>query len=772
MTQQGRLWAVAATAAIAAAGGLVLTFALDGEVGPVSVVASITIAQAVAWAASYWLQPKGEAEIWLLDEAIFVAAALMLPPAGVVLVFAVGVPLGVLIGRARLVHVVFNGAQMAIAAMLGVGAARLIGEFGPTLQVLDVAAALAGACVLILTNEVLLAVLFRVGSGRPITPMVLSSLKFRGGRSAAVAAIGVVAGVAGGTSAWAAVFAVPPLAAMEVVLAEHLLAKRDRERTDGLFKTAIEAHASVQTSEVRDALTKAAARLLRCGDATLDDRPPGDDEWGVRLQLGGDDAQWLIVRDRHSDEDMDEHDVQLLATIAAVGSSALENARLVEEIQHQAVHDTLTGLPNQLLFEDRVNQAVTGARRARERFAVVVLDLDAFKKVNDSLGHNAGNKLLQLVADRLSNTVREVDTVARLGADHFTLLLPDIGTPESAGVMAEKVLDAIRKPLILNGTELFMTASAGIAVYPEDGTRAEHLLRNADTAMHRAKSLGRDQYQIYASGMNELAHLRLARESELHNAVARDQLRVRYQPQIDLRTGRIVGVEALVRWEHPVLGLIGPREFVPLAEESGLIILVDAWVLREAAHQARRWLDDGLPPLRMAVNLSGRHFQTNERLVDTVKEVLAETGLEPSSLELEVTEGMAVGEAEEAARMLQRVRELGVKLAIDDFGTGYSMLGRLQRFPIDRLKIDQSFVREITSAQGEAPIVSAMIALARSLHIDVVAEGVETLEQQTFLRNHGCDHAQGFLFSHPVEADEIARILQSSSVGFNVTAVS
>jgi diguanylate cyclase (GGDEF)-like protein len=469
---------------------------------------------------------------------------------------------------------------------------------------------------------------------------------------------------------------------------------------------------------------------------------------------------------------LDPEALRLLNALAAIGSSALDNARLVEEIRRAGLVDALTGLPNHVLFEDRVAQAASAARRNRERFAVMMLDLDHFKKVNDSLGHSVGNEMLKDIASRLTLAARDIDTVARLGSDHFILLLPGVGNSETAGVIAEKLLAAIRKPINLGGHELFMTASAGISFFPDDGTKSEHLLRNADSAMHRAKELGRDTFQTYASGMNDLAQLRLVRESELHNAVQRNELRLRYQPQVDLRTGRILGVEALVRWEHPVLGLIGPHEFVPLAEESGLIVAVDLWVMQEACRQAKEWLDAGLPEIRMAVNISGRHFHSSERLVDVVERALGTTGLPAELLELEVTEGIAIGEEEATARALHQIRDLGVKLAIDDFGTGYSMLGRLRSFPIDRLKIDRSFVSEIESHHADAPIVSAMIAMARSLHIECVAEGVETLEQQIFLRNRMCDQAQGFLYSHPVEPDEIVRLLQRPSVGYNLSVAS
>jgi EAL domain-containing protein (putative c-di-GMP-specific phosphodiesterase class I) len=328
----------------------------------------------------------------------------------------------------------------------------------------------------------------------------------------------------------------------------------------------------------------------------------------------------------------------------------------------------------------------------------------------------------------------------------------------------------VNRPIDVGSQEVFMTACAGLAFYPDDGTEAGHLLRNADSALHRAKDAGPGSYEIYADGMNELAHQRLARESQLHQAVNRDELRVRYQPQIDLRTGKIVAVEALVRWEHPTLGMLAPNEFVPLAEESGLIVEVDTWVLRKACAQAAEWCRNGLP-MRVAVNLSARHFQTPDRLIASISNTLADTGLSPSMLELEVTEGLAVVE-DRSAETLQRVRDLGVSIAIDDFGTGYSMLSRLHRFPVDRLKIDRSFVREIVSHHVEAPIVSAIIAMARSLGIETVAEGIETIDQKTYLGNRSCDLGQGFLFSHPVEAEEIERLASIPSSGITLAPLS
>ncbi|HEX4819783.1 MAG TPA: bifunctional diguanylate cyclase/phosphodiesterase [Acidimicrobiales bacterium] len=728
--------------------------------------------QAASWAVASKLQPSDSKFVQQFDEAVFVASWLLLPSAGVVLVLGAGTALGLIALRNFPRTVCINGSILTVAALGGVCAADAVS------QILggDAWGLLAGACIgsvaLAVINESLLAMCFRFVLNDPFWSSVTEFLRFRVRRAPFLIAIGFLAGSAAQYATWIVALAVPLLGGLQYVLAEHTRARRDLDRTQGLFESSVEVHGHVDVREVEQELAAAAARLLRCTVARVAELPPGDDEWGASLRQAGGSDRWLIVAEPTSRLPLDAEALRLLSALAAIGSSALENAELVEEIRRAGLVDALTGLSNHVLFEDRVAQAAATARRNRERFAVMMFDLDHFKKINDSLGHSMGNEMLRLVADRLKGAARDIDTVARLGSDHFILLLPGVGNSDAVGAIAERLLAAVRRPMNLGGHELFMTASAGVAFFPEDGTRAEHLLRNADSAMHRAKDLGRDTFKTYASGMNDLAQLRLVRESELHNAVQRDELRLRFQPQIDLRTGRILGVEALVRWEHPTLGLIGPGEFVPLAEESGLIVAVDIWVLNEACRQAKAWLDQGLPEVRMAVNISGRHFHASDRLIEAVERALSMTGLPAHLLELEVTEGIAIGEVDATARALNQIRDLGVRLAIDDFGTGYSMLGRLRSFPIDRLKIDRSFVSEIESHLDDAPIVSAMIAMARSLHIECVAEGVETLDQQIYLRNHLCDQAQGFLYCHPVEPDEIARLLQTPSVGYNLKVVS
>jgi diguanylate cyclase (GGDEF)-like protein len=432
-------------------------------------------------------------------------------------------------------------------------------------------------------------------------------------------------------------------------------------------------------------------------------------------------------------------------------------------IGHRVHYDELTGLPNRSLFNERLRIALAHAGRSGTPVAVMFLDLDRFKIVNDSLGHAAGNQLLQGVARRLEVERRPIDTVARLGGDEFALLLPEIADFDESAAVAEQLIEAFRDPFAVGSRSLHVSPSIGIAHFPQDGVDAERLLQNADAAMYRAKDRGRNGYRLYTPDMNADAADRLSLESELHDAISRDELVLHYQPKVELRSGQITGAEALVRWQHPRLGLLGPDRFVPLAEDSGFILELGEWVLEQACQQALAWQQMGFPDFSVAVNLSPRQFQL-QRVEDVVASVLRRTELAPGLLELEVTESLAMQDPEEVTASLADLRSLGVRCSIDDFGTGYSGLSYLDRFPVSGLKIDKSFVQAIERPSGEAPIVRAVIAMAKGLLLDVVAEGVETESQLSFLRTNGCDQIQGFLFSRPVPVEEFQVLLMLERV--------
>jgi len=448
-------------------------------------------------------------------------------------------------------------------------------------------------------------------------------------------------------------------------------------------------------------------------------------------------------------------------TVQAIGRDVTERKQAEETIRRLAYHDALTDLPNRALFEDRLNVALAQARRMDEMLAVMFLDLDSFKVVNDTLGHSAGDKLLQAVANDLGKLVRDGDTVARVGGDEFTLLLAGIAGPQDAAEVAQRIIDCLRQLRTISGTEFCTTGSIGITTFPADGDDGETLLRNADTAMYRAKERGRDNFQLYTAAMNARMMERIAVEQDLRHALERDELVVHYQPIVSVQTGEVKGAEALLRWNHPQRGLITPDEFIPLAEETGLIVEIGESVLRDACKQLIEWRHGGLAIEIVAVNLSARQLQ-QEDLVKRVASVLSETGVSPTCIQLEITEGAVMKNVEHAISMLRQLGQMGIEIALDDFGTGYSSLTYLKRFPIDAVKIDRSFVRDLEHDASDATIVSTVIAMAENLHLNIIAEGVETEAQLDFLRQRGCAEYQGYLFSKPVPADEFATVVRAS----------
>jgi diguanylate cyclase (GGDEF)-like protein/PAS domain S-box-containing protein len=442
-----------------------------------------------------------------------------------------------------------------------------------------------------------------------------------------------------------------------------------------------------------------------------------------------------------------------------------ERIEAQERLRHLAHHDSLTNLPNRLLFMDRLGHALA-RRQSGGEIAVLFMDLDRFKVINDTLGHATGDEILQLLAERMSNCVRKGDTLARLSGDEFAIILEDVASTEAVVLVARHILDELTKPFIVDGQDLFVTVSIGISMSPGDGEDSLTLLKHADIAMYRAKDLGRNTYRFYSPDMSSKAFERLNLETSLRYALEREQFRLFYQPQFDVLTGKVVGVEALLRWQHPDLGLVVPNDFIPTLEETGLIVAVGEWVLYTACLQAMEWQKKYDKNLRMSVNLSAHQFNDAE-LSPMVEYCLQRSGLSASTLELEITESVIMQDKKRITKAFQELEELGVRFAIDDFGTGYSSLSYLKRFPIDTIKVDRTFVRDVCSDADDAAIVSAIIAMARSLNMEVVAEGVESEGQQNFLKNRDCFVMQGFLLSEPVTADRMDALLANNPTRAN-----
>ena len=443
----------------------------------------------------------------------------------------------------------------------------------------------------------------------------------------------------------------------------------------------------------------------------------------------------------------------------STGKDITERMQTQERLQYLAHHDVLTELPNRVLFADRLDQGLARARWHDRAVAVMFLDLDRFKIINDTLGHDVGDRTLQAVSEALNAAIRSGDTVARVGGDEFAIILEDIASADDVAPVARKILQNLAKPFVVDERELYVTTSIGISLFPGDGNDSQSLLKHADIAMYRAKEQGRNTYQFYSSDMGAKAFERLSLETSLRHALARDEFCLFYQPQVDLFNGRIIGIEALLRWRHPDLGIVAPADFIPLLEETGLIVPVGEWVMRKACEHFKQWQDQGLDPKRIAINLSGRQFD-EPKLAQLIDDVVQSMQFDPSWLEFEITESVLMKNKQYTIDILEVLERLGVRLAIDDFGTGYSSLSYLKRFPIDTFKIDRSFVRDVNSDPDDAAIVQAIIAMAKSLNLHVIAEGVETQEQLAFLRGLKCDAMQGFLFSRPLPVEEMTRLLQ------------
>jgi diguanylate cyclase (GGDEF)-like protein/PAS domain S-box-containing protein len=464
-------------------------------------------------------------------------------------------------------------------------------------------------------------------------------------------------------------------------------------------------------------------------------------------------VEWLSISTMKDERGEFSHHIAVVSDIS-------ERKAAEEHMVYIAQHDFLTDLPNRMMLHDRLTQAIAHAGREQRKVAVMFLDLDRFKAINDTLGHLVGDKLLKIVASRITSVARVSDTVSRLGGDEFAIMLPYIENMDDIATIAVKLLTSVAGPCVIDGNDIEVTTSIGISVFPEDGDDSESLIAHADAAMYQAKGNGRNNYQFFTHEMNRRTLERMAIKNKLSHALERNELFLLYQPQVDLQSGRIIGAEALVRWDHSLYGNVLPAQFIPIAEENGLIPPIGEWVLREACRQNQKWRKLGLMKITMAVNLSAVQFR-QKNLGEIIKDVLHESGLAPSGLELEITEGIVMQDAEAAILLLEDMKAMGLKLSVDDFGTGYSSLSYLKRFPIDKFKIDQSFVHDLATDTDDAVIVSTIISMAHSLKLKVIAEGVETAEQLAFLKQQGCDEIQGYYFSKPVSAEEFTKLLSS-----------
>jgi diguanylate cyclase (GGDEF)-like protein/PAS domain S-box-containing protein len=540
----------------------------------------------------------------------------------------------------------------------------------------------------------------------------------------------------------------------------HFVASSELCRLMGIrpqdFGGTLEAFLQAVDAEDRERVEQALKRILT-------DRTPCDIDHRVMLPNG---SEFIVNLQAEAVFD----DQLKTLTIVGTAQDISERKRSEREIHRLAYYDSLTGLPNRVLFKDRVTQAIAHARRYEYHLALLFLDLDRFKVINDTLGHNVGDMLLKHVADRLAESVRHSDSIgrssggeqthelARLGGDEFTVLLTNLRDVQDARKVARRILESLARPFSVSGHEIFVTVSIGIAIFPADGESVDVLLKNSDTAMYHAKEEGRNNFQYYSNALNAAANERLLLEGEVRHATEREEFVVYYQPQIDLRSGRIVGAESLVRWQHPHRGLLAPAEFLQAAADTGMIRLIDEWMLRTVCRQNRAWQQRGLTVPRVSINVSNSLFH-GATLLKAVEDMFAETGLTPDRLELELTESVAMRNVDTSLTMLHELKTMGVQLAIDDFGTGYSSLSYLQRLPVNRVKIDQSFVRELLSLVQPVPIVRAIIAMAHSLQLEVLAEGVEDERQRSILMAEGCDQGQGYLFGRPMPAGEFEKLL-------------
>ncbi|MGH9276515.1 MAG: putative bifunctional diguanylate cyclase/phosphodiesterase, partial [Acidimicrobiales bacterium] len=735
-------------------------------IGSVNELVGMTLLLAVSWAFPILVLRSEETEAFQLDEAFFVAMALLLPPAGVIIGFAAGIALGLCVRRRPFVRAVFNVGQTVTATGLGLAAMYLIaGHWGTDLTPHVIAGALVGTAVFVLANSAIVSVIISFTEERPAARVFMEGLDVRVLASAGGAALGLLAAIGATAHPWALLLAAIPMATLNVILHEHARAHRQMQRAQGLLTVANQVHAAVALGNLERVVVASTKSVLHCREVRFDTDLPRVAEIGAWVP--DDEAiRWLIAGQPIGFERLGDSERELLEVIAGITAVAMQNARLLEEIRHRAIHDALTDLPNKVLFVDRLEHALASNARLGKRMAVIFLDLDQFKVINDSLGHETGDQVLLGVAMRLKAALRQEDTAARLGGDEFAVLCENVENVENGLMIAERVRVAASGPSVANGVELEVSASVGVVlVEPDCMMTAEALLQAADTAMYRAKERGRDRVEMFDDGLRNKAFLRLETETTLRRAIDDGRLRVFYQPIVEVTSGRVVEVEALLRVETPNGSMLSPADFIEVAEESGLIATIGVHVLDEACRQAVRWLDHfgAVAPRRVAVNLSARQL-SRAPVRETVEAALAATGCRPDMLSLELTETVLMEADQQARDGLDELRAIGVALGLDDFGTGYSSLAYLKRVPVNFLKIDRDFVAGLGRNPEDDTIVGAMIDLARALRLATVAEGVETVDQAARLRVLGCDRLQGYLFARPMRAAELEAILTGETV--------
>jgi diguanylate cyclase (GGDEF)-like protein len=704
-----------------------------------------------------------EGEDLALDEAFFVPMAMLLTPFETILALGVSIAAGQVFKRSPPLKAVFNVGQALVSAAVGLVVFRAVRAGAPGGSPRTIAAAAAGGLAYAVASSLAVAGIIAVVRRQPLRLTLFRGAGLRAATWGGSISFGIMVFLAITRSAWAVLITVAPIVALQAGYSSASGQRRERRRAEDLFAASTSVRLGNDVADILERFRSASVCLLEAQTAALGHPATVAAAGALRTSVGTD-LVLDVVRAR-GQRAWTDRDRQLAGTLAEVAATTVEKVRLFEEIKRQTLFDALTGLPNQVLFEDRVTHTISQAGRNGSRAAIAYLDLDTFKRINDSLGHAAGNEVLKAAALRLSQATRASDTVARMSGDEFVLLLPTVRSPDDAAGVGQKLVDAFREPFHVAGQRVFCTASVGIALYPDHATQYGSLLQKSDLALYEAKIRGRGTWRLYTTSMSALTDARVSLEADLRAALEGDEFRLMYQPQIDLTTGVVVGAEALVRWQHPTQGLLTPGRFIPLAEDLGLIRLIDRWVLRTACEKAQAWRSTGFPALRIAINLSGAELGAHG-LAASILATIDAHEVPASQLELEVTESVAVQDGPATRLVLQELRDHGVGVAIDDFGTGHSTLARLGTFPIDVLKIDKSFIDPIGGASPEAPMVLAIIAMAHSLNLQVVAEGVENVEQLSFLRANGCDRAQGYFVGRPVPAAELeVLVLESSGAG-------